>query len=144
MVSVRITILSNYKTLLNVQCSYKAKTVYVYNEPMWASRYLFLLRWSILWTTYTHPVVSPTFTFKTRLTSTTAVCAVLACFYLYRNLFSLHRNDKRRPRRGSIGTVWRAVWTCGGRVDLDGAWRSNLIQILFIRQQTSRGRSGTL
>ena len=36
---------------------------------------MFLLRWSILWTTNTHPVVSPTFTFKTRLTSTTADAA---------------------------------------------------------------------
>ena len=32
-------------------------------------------------------MVSPTFTFKTRLTSTTAVCAVLACVSIY-----LHRN----------------------------------------------------
>ena len=45
-------------------------------------------------TTNTHPVVSPTFTFKTRLTSTTRyVCVCVLCspvsIYLHRNLFSL-------------------------------------------------------
>ena len=52
---------------------------------------LLLLEESILYATNTHPVVSPTFTFKTRLPSTAAAVAtaVLCCARLYPNSFLL-------------------------------------------------------